>query len=83
MTTRIHRDVTGWTGFLKQGKAWEITLPNGRAYAIYNEKDGLVRPVRPGPKMENLGRPLGRVLNISEAVIVARSVYRVNQNDDR
>jgi hypothetical protein len=81
--SRIHRDVTGWTAFLKQGQTWEITLPNGRIYAIYNERDGQVRPVRPGPISQNLGRPIGRVLNVAEAVIVARSVYRLTQSDDR
>lgn len=81
--SRIHRDVTGWTAFLKQGQTWEITLPQGVIYAIYNERDGVVRPVRPGPKSQSVGRPLGRVLSVQEAVVVARAVYRLTQSDDR
>ena len=80
---QIHRDVTGWTAFLKQGLTWEITLPNGRHYAIYNQRDGLVKAIHIGKKAGSPGRPLGRVQNVQEALVVARATYRVNQNDDR
>lgn len=77
---RIHSDATGWAAFLKQGQTWEITLPGGRIYAIYNERDGLVRTVRPGPADQPQGRPLGRVLDIQEAVTVSRAVYRLTHD---
>lgn len=78
---RIYSDPSGWSSFLKQGKRWEIFAPNRVIYAVYTEEDGIVKPVRPGRTGHLLGKPLGRVDNITEAVIVARATYRLTRKD--
>jgi hypothetical protein len=81
MTTRIYKDANGWTAFLrapgKGPQVWDIISLDGEAYAVYDPKDGMVRPVRGDTTGRTLGRAPGRVEEISEAVIIARAAYRL------